>query len=93
MTSNMQDQMADLTSRIKKLEDAVFNPPSGGSPEIEQRLQRLEEELNELDFRASTQLRHMNEKIRKTIRIVAELRDLVGQLGKAQAQRVQIGSM
>jgi hypothetical protein len=70
--------LADLANRVRRLEDEVFKRPPGG---LGERLEKIDEELAALKTSSSKQVRDLDEKIERVIRIVAELRKALGQQG------------
>jgi hypothetical protein len=76
--------ITDLARRVTALEEEVFpkKPPDFGP-----RLEKLERDLAELAVTAATSvngLHEMEQKVRKLIEIVAELRSLVTELSPRQ---------
>jgi hypothetical protein len=83
-TPNSPDKPAaeskDLTDRVKRLEDEVFK---GGPPGFGERLRKIDEDLAALQQSSGRKFQDLEEKLQKAIRITAELRELVSQMGGA----------
>jgi hypothetical protein len=69
-------ELRDLTDRVKRLEDEVFN---GGPPGFGERLRKIGDELTAMQQNSHD----LEKKLQTTIRITAELRDLVARMGAA----------
>jgi hypothetical protein len=82
LNHEMPNEVGELAKRVMKLEDEVFK---GGPPGFGERLAALSDELDKLQNDSSNQIQSLDKKIDDTIRILAEVRQLVAKMGK-QAQ-------
>jgi hypothetical protein len=79
-----QPQLQKVVARLEKLEAEVFPP---GPPGLGAQLAKLGKELKDLERRVTDENDDLKETISKTIRIVAELKELVARPGsKPRAQ-------
>ena len=87
MPKDASTALNEIKDRVKRLEEAIF-PPSGGTPTVfESRLAKIERDLSNLDLRSEKKWKEVDQRIRETIRIVAELREALAEKQRLDSAR------